>query len=190
MAGERESQWSIQTKHDVKCLFITQATSKDVCKLCRLFGNSSSSVQEIQTIQTALFEKLESTGTSLSLALARWGTTVASTVTTPEDEIRRDPIRLSQAVPYEGVIDYDEMDDEIESGQGSISHEGDVLSSSSPSNRTSSLNDDADTGIDGSSIITTSNGTAQHRVKTVFYCKFLMGMSKRIIDTFIKDREF
>ncbi len=107
-------------------------------------------------------------------------------------------IHLTQAEPYN-------PSDDGESGQGSLSQErphhkdgrngssvidSDEDSSTQPS-EASSFNVDAheeDTGI--SSSIATSSITAQHRVEGVFFCRFLVGLSRIIIAEFVDKRKF
>ncbi|KAL5107233.1 hypothetical protein TcWFU_000295 [Taenia crassiceps] len=188
-----------------------KVASRGVTKLCRLFGGNSGdeTARQIRESQAALFDKLDWTGDAITQALAtRSQHSELSSGGAPA-------IRLTQAQPYNGgdtsrgrrptttaklgmdggdssrdsssrrhdssVIDSDEEEEEeATSPSGFSSLHGDDEIHSTPG-------EEEDTGF-GSSATGGSTKGAQQRMESVFFCRFLIGISKRIIEEFIENR--
>ncbi|VDD76814.1 unnamed protein product [Mesocestoides corti] len=170
------------------------ATSKEVIKLCRLIGDpdtSSETTSQIQDAQASLFDVLDWTGDAISQALTTRG---------PHTEVLTVPsvtIHLSKAEPYTSPDDVDSVNGstghERKRNNSSVidSEEGETTSrtgaSSSNDYTHSPQGDDYDTGI-GSCTTSGSTITAHHHIESVFFCRYLVGLSKLIIEEFVNNR--
>lgn len=195
-----------QMSNYLKSTSYFQVGSRDVTKLCRLFGSASSSEtsRQIREAQTALFSKLDWTGDAITQTL----TTRNQQTESPSGWA----IRLSQAQPYnDRELSRErasnkavEMSDGGDSSRDSSLRRNDssVIDSEegegTPSSVSSSLHiddeirstpgEEEDTGFGGSTTGGSTKG-ARQRVESVFFCRFLLGLSKRIIDEFVSNRK-
>ncbi|VDO01064.1 unnamed protein product, partial [Rodentolepis nana] len=190
------------------------AGARKVTKLCRLFGSASvgaDTVRQIREAQASLFDRLDWTGNAISQALTAGTPPTESPIVTNTNGA----IRLTQAQPYvdrgesrasamtpakeHDILDSNSMDSSVGRNNSSVidsdvEGERDVTS---PSGLSSLNNDDEirsapgeeeDTGF-GSSNSGVSTKCAQQRVESVFYCRFLVGLTKLIIEEFVNNRE-
>ncbi|CDS37562.1 multiple pdz domain protein [Echinococcus multilocularis] len=190
-----------------------KVASKGVTKICRLFSSSpgDETTRQIRDTQAALFDKLDWTGDAITQALS---TRSQHSELTSNGATA---IRLTQAQPYNGrdtsrgrrststaklatdggdssmdssprrndssVIDSEEDDDEEEeatspSGFSSLNCDDEMPSTPG---------EEEDTGF-GSSATGGSTKGAKQWMESVFFCRFLIGLSKRIIEEFVENR--
>lgn len=184
-------------------------------KLCRLFGVASvgtDTVRQIREAQASLFDRLDWTGCAITQAL----TAGTHRTESPLGVNTNGAIRLTQAQPYNDRGDSrmspatpaKEHDiGDSNSGDSSIGRNNSSVIDSdvegerdvtSPSGLSSLNNDDEirstpgeedDTGF-GSNNSGGSTKSAQQRLESVFFCRFLVGLTKLIIEDFVNNRKF
>ncbi|KAM3181361.1 hypothetical protein ACTXT7_014537 [Hymenolepis weldensis] len=189
------------------------AGSRKVTKLCCLFGGASvgaDTVRQIREAQASLFDRLDWTGCAITQAL----TAGTHRTESPLSVNTNGAIRLTQAQPYNDrgdsrmsaatpakehdIGDSNGGDSSIGRNNSSVidsdvEGERDVTS---PSGLSSLNNDDEirstpgeedDTGF-GSNNSGGSTKSAQQRLESVFFCRFLVGLTKLIIEDFVNNR--
>lgn len=189
-------------------------SSRKVIKLCRLFGGASvivDAARQIRETQSSLFDILDWTGNAINQALT------AGTLQTESPGSNNGVIRLTQAQPYNertasqsrmSATPVEERDLGGSSSRDSsfqrrsssvIDSDADEEGDGTSPSGLSSLNIDAeirstpgeedDTGFE-SSTTGGSMKSAKQKVESLFFCQFLVGLSKLIIDEFVNNRKF